>query len=117
MRVHYFVLSSIAALSLAGCQAAGVPFLSPLIVGALALYSLFLMSCDPPSANNQNNANNVNNINNVNNVNNTNNVNNVNNVNNTNNLTGDADGDGILDGDDNCPLTPNPDQLDSDGDG
>jgi hypothetical protein len=30
---------------------------------------------------------------------------------------GDADGDGIADGDDNCPDTYNPDQSDSDGDG
>lgn len=29
----------------------------------------------------------------------------------------DADDDGVLDGDDNCPLHPNPGQLDSDGDG
>jgi gliding motility-associated-like protein len=29
----------------------------------------------------------------------------------------DQDFDGILDNDDNCPLTPNPDQLDTDGDG
>ena len=34
-------------------------------------------------------------------------------------LTGlpDGDGDGVPDGDDNCPATPNPDQADSDGDG
>jgi len=30
---------------------------------------------------------------------------------------GDSDGDGILDDADNCPLVPNPDQLDSDGTG
>jgi len=29
----------------------------------------------------------------------------------------DGDGDGVPDASDNCPLTPNPDQLDSDGDG
>ena len=29
----------------------------------------------------------------------------------------DADGDGVPDADDNCPTTPNADQLDSDGDG
>jgi hypothetical protein len=29
----------------------------------------------------------------------------------------DADGDGVCDVDDNCPLTPNPDQEDADGDG
>jgi hypothetical protein len=29
----------------------------------------------------------------------------------------DDDNDGVLDVDDNCPLTPNPDQLDTDGDG
>ncbi len=29
----------------------------------------------------------------------------------------DADGDGVLDGDDNCPYTYNPDQTDTDGDG
>ncbi len=29
----------------------------------------------------------------------------------------DRDGDGVLDGDDNCPWTDNPDQKDSDGDG
>jgi MYXO-CTERM domain-containing protein len=29
----------------------------------------------------------------------------------------DGDGDGVNDGDDNCPQTPNPDQLDTDGDG
>lgn len=29
----------------------------------------------------------------------------------------DSDGDGILDSEDNCPNTPNPDQADSDGDG
>ena len=29
----------------------------------------------------------------------------------------DADGDGVPDGDDNCPTTPNQDQVDSDGDG
>ena len=31
--------------------------------------------------------------------------------------TADSDGDGILDGEDNCPLIANPDQADSDGDG
>lgn len=30
---------------------------------------------------------------------------------------GDSDGDGVADGDDNCPETPNPDQADLDGDG
>lgn len=29
----------------------------------------------------------------------------------------DSDGDGVCDADDNCPLTPNPDQADRDGDG
>jgi len=29
----------------------------------------------------------------------------------------DADGDGVADGGDNCPFTPNPDQADADGDG
>jgi hypothetical protein len=29
----------------------------------------------------------------------------------------DGDGDGVYDGEDNCPLVPNPDQTDSDGDG
>ncbi|HVX91243.1 MAG TPA: thrombospondin type 3 repeat-containing protein, partial [Candidatus Paceibacterota bacterium] len=29
----------------------------------------------------------------------------------------DSDGDGIPDNVDNCPLTPNPDQADTDGDG
>jgi len=29
----------------------------------------------------------------------------------------DSDGDGVCDGDDNCPATPNPDQADRDGDG
>ncbi|MFN0206683.1 MAG: hypothetical protein ACKVS6_10285 [Planctomycetota bacterium] len=32
-------------------------------------------------------------------------------------ISGDADGDGVGDGDDNCPDIYNPDQLDSDGDG
>jgi hypothetical protein len=32
-------------------------------------------------------------------------------------LGGDADGDGVLDDDDNCPTTPNPGQEDTDGDG
>jgi hypothetical protein len=32
-------------------------------------------------------------------------------------LNPDTDGDGIQDGMDNCPLTPNPDQLDADSDG
>ena len=29
----------------------------------------------------------------------------------------DSDGDGVFDGEDNCPLAPNPDQTDTDGDG
>ena len=29
----------------------------------------------------------------------------------------DSDGDGVFDGEDNCPLVPNPDQTDTDGDG
>jgi len=32
-------------------------------------------------------------------------------------FAGDADGDGIIDENDNCPLVANPDQADSDGDG
>jgi hypothetical protein len=32
-------------------------------------------------------------------------------------LPADSDGDGVLDGNDNCPLTPNPGQEDADGDG
>ena len=32
-------------------------------------------------------------------------------------VSADADGDGVADSDDNCPNTPNPDQLDSDGNG
>ena len=32
-------------------------------------------------------------------------------------VASDLDGDGIADDDDNCPFTPNPDQLNSDGDG
>ena len=32
-------------------------------------------------------------------------------------LGGDSDGDGVPDGEDNCPEIPNPDQTDSDGDG
>lgn len=33
------------------------------------------------------------------------------------NVVLDSDDDGILDSDDNCPFTPNPDQVDTDGDG
>jgi len=32
-------------------------------------------------------------------------------------VTGDADGDGVPDANDNCPFAPNPDQLNADGDG
>ncbi len=87
--------------------------------------AFFGMSCSDVKKKEENNnqqnnvTNNTNNLNNQNNINNTNNnnANNTNNMNNSNNSNPDADGDGVVDAQDNCPHAYNPRQEDYDGDG